>query len=40
VEVTLPEDRPLEGQMIDATYWKVNHLESDQSLDELLLDYE
>ncbi|MFO0116074.1 MAG: hypothetical protein ACK521_00105 [bacterium] len=40
MEVTLPEDRPLERQMTDPCYWKLNHLEHENSLDELLLDYE
>ena len=38
VEVTLPEFQPLERQMSDSCYWKVDHLEA--SVDELLLDYE
>jgi hypothetical protein len=38
VEVTLPEYQPLERQMSDSCYWKVNHL--DVNVDDLLLDYE
>lgn len=38
IEVTLPEERPLERQMTDPCYWRVNHMED--SLDDLLADYE
>jgi len=38
IDVTLPEDRPLERNMTDPCYWRVNHMED--SLDDLLADYE
>ena len=38
IEVTLPEDQPLDSNFSDAGYWKVESCESD--LDDLLADYE
>jgi hypothetical protein len=38
IDVEVPEDRPLEKEFVDNSYWKVSSCE--ESLDDLLKDFE